>query len=655
MSAIFGIYNLDGKPVSSQILEKMSGILSHRGTDAARVWNGGTVGFGHRMLWTTPESLSEQLPNSIDGDYLTITADARIDNRDELLKSLNLPLTAAETISDSEIILRAYEKWGEQCTEQLIGDFAFAIWDKRRQSVFCARDHFGVKSFYYYHSENIFVFATEIKALLAVPEVPSELNELRVGNYLTLFFDDVASTFYQDIHRLPASQQMTVGLRGKSLTTYWTPNPERELRMNSDQEYAEKFRELFTEAVRCRMRSAYPAGAMLSGGLDSSSIACTARELMLGNNPQSAPGELKLHTFSAIFENVAESDESFYINSVLSKGNFEPHFLLADQFSPMGDLEKINWQQDEALSGSNLYINYHLYRMAQAQGVRVVLDGFDGDTTVSHGVRYLLELARSEKWFPFLREAKGYAKNFEESFPALAWSFYWCYGLEPKLSGRRIFNPLRRTGGKIYKHAVGKSKFAFPSSKELAVDLNSSFVERINLHEHQRDLIKLRPGSPKTEREDHHTKLLSATIPWTLEVQGKTAAPFNVELRYPFWDKRLVEFCLSLPPQQKMYNGLTRMIMRRAMDGILPKEVQWRTGKGNLSYGFKNGLEKFERQRLGNLIRTNRKLLEKYSNIELLTEKLENFSRGTASVLDLKQLTTFVSLALWLRSANFEE
>lgn len=655
MSAIFGIYNIDGKPVSSRLLDEMSAILSHRGMDAARVWSDEYVGLGHRMLWTTPESLQEVLPKCASNGDLTITADARIDNRDELLKEFSgFSSSSKKEISDSEIILLAYEKWGEQCTEKLLGDFAFAIWDKRRDSVFCARDHFGVKPFYYYHSENLFVFASEIKALLLVPGVPNALNELKVGDYLTLFFDDVPSTFYKDILRLPASQQMTVNGGEKKLKTYWSPDPTRELNLATDEEYAEKFRELFTEAVRCRMRSAYSVGSMLSGGLDSSSIACTARKLMVESGGENTADD-ELHTFSAIFEDVPKSDESSYIDSVLNKGNFAPHFLIADQFSPLSDLEKINWHQDEALSGSNLYISYFIYQMAQSNGVRVILDGFDGDTTVSHGVRYLLELARAKKWRPFVREARGYSKNFGESFPALTWAFYWAYGLKPKLSGRRALKPLQRVGEKIYAYASTKSKFATPSHQEMAIYLNSNFVEQVNLIQHQDNLIKSQFRSPKTEREDHYIKLLSSTISWTLEVQSKTAAPFDVEVRYPFWDKRLVEFCLSIPPQQKMYNGLTRMIMRRAMNGILPEKIQWRPDKGDLSYGFKNGLEKFERQYLCHIINANFHLLEKYINTDLIAKKLEDFSKGTVDVLDLKQITTFVSLALWLKAANFKE
>jgi len=224
---------------------------------------------------------------------LVLTADACIDNRDELIVTivtLGLADRPPAEIADSQLILAAYEKWGEYCPEKLLGDFAFAIWDERKQVLFCARDHFGVKPFCYHQSEQFFVFASEIKALLCLPGVPCQLNEARVADYLEVLFEDKAMTFYQHILRLPPGHSITVGREETRLRSYWSLDPERELRLGSDEEYA--------EAMRCRLRSAFPIGSMLSGGLDSSSITCVARKLLAQN------GGRRLHTFSAIFESL---------------------------------------------------------------------------------------------------------------------------------------------------------------------------------------------------------------------------------------------------------------------------------------------------------------------------------------------------------------
>ena len=302
----------------------MVDILAHRGPDGADIWVDGCVGLGHRMLWTTPESLIEKLPLVNERGDLVITADARIDNRDELIAALQTNNRPADKITDSDLILAAYEKWGEDCPQHLLGDFAFAIWDERKQILFCARDHFGVKPFYYYYSNQTFIFASETKALLSIDEVPHQVNEVRIGDYLTSMLEDKSITSYQGVLRLPPAHSITLTQQGNlQLRCYWTLELSEELRLNSDEEYAEAFRKVFTEAVRCRLRTAFPIGSHLSGGLDSSSICCIARKLLEESNSQ-------LHTFSNIFDDVPGSDERSFIEAVLEQGDFIPHFTHAD-------------------------------------------------------------------------------------------------------------------------------------------------------------------------------------------------------------------------------------------------------------------------------------------------------------------------------------
>src|SRR5881296_79829 len=223
MSAIVGIYFLDGRVVDGAALQSMVEQLAHRGPDGSGVWSEKEVGLGHRMLWTTPESLLEKFPLVNAAGDLVLTADARIDNRDELLAALGLESPPIQGISDGQLILRAYERWGERCPDRLLGDFAFAVWDRREQVLFCARDHFGVKPFYYYRADRLFAFASEIKALLCLPEAPRRLNEVRVADYLDggLLLGDKAGTFYQDILRLPPGHSLTIGPDRVQLRAYW--------------------------------------------------------------------------------------------------------------------------------------------------------------------------------------------------------------------------------------------------------------------------------------------------------------------------------------------------------------------------------------------------------------------------------------------------
>ncbi|MBW4668552.1 MAG: lasso peptide isopeptide bond-forming cyclase [Cyanomargarita calcarea GSE-NOS-MK-12-04C] len=637
MSAIVGIHYLDGRPVEQE-LGRMVDILAHRGPDGADIWIDGPVGFGHRMLWTTPESLLEKLPLVSQSGDVVITADCRIDNREELISAFQLEKCPPEKITDSQLILAAYEKWGQQCPEHLLGDFAFAIWDKREQTLFCARDHFGVKPFYYYSSGQTFAFATEIKGLLCLPEVPRQLNEKKIADHFGLGGLDTTITFYQHILRLPAAHIMKVSCQGVQLQSYWSLDPNRELRLGSDEEYAAKFREIFTEAVRCRLRSAFPVGSMLSGGLDSSSITCVAQELY-SNNENS-----KLHTFSAIHEQITECDERFYQNAVLAKGGLESHQLNTDALSPLSDLDRVLWHQDEVQSLANFYANWFLYDSASSHGVRVILDGFDGDNTVSHGTGYLTELAEAGHWLTLASEVRAFSKNLNQPWipPLLAWMRV--YGLNPLISKffiLRVLGSLRR----LMRYSKRGAK---PS--ELSNILSRDFIQR---YESSNDSTKRK--RPKTERESQYRRLTDPGEQNTLEKLNSAAAAFCIEPRFPFWDKRLIEFCLSLPPEQKLNRGWGRMVMRRAMEGIMPKEIQWRPGKTDHSQSFNHGLLTFERECLDDVILKHPEVIESYVNLSVLQEAYQRFLTGKATGDEAVTIWNILSLALWLRKTELSK
>src|SRR3989454_383913 len=449
VSGIAGLWHLDGRPGEPAELESMTARLAHGGPDGTGAWREGPVALGHGMLHTTPESLREQQPLVGTRGDLVLVADARIDNRAELCSLLPAPSDA----TDAELILAAYERWGEHCPEHLLGDFAFAIWDARRQIVFCTRDHFGVKPFYYHHRPGrLFAFASEIKGLLVLSEVPRRLNETRVADYLVPLLEDKEITFYEEIVRLPPAHRMVVTREGVRIEQYWALDPEREIRMKSDAEYAAAFREIFTEAVRCRLRSAFPVGSMLSGGLDSSSIVCVARKLLAEN------GGGRLHTFSAIFPDVPECDERGYIDAVVAGGGVEPHYVRGDRLNPFADLDQVFHHEDEPFFAPNLFLHWGLYSAGEQEGVRVLLDGIDGDTTVSHGVSYLAELARSGRLITLAREVTGLSRRFNRS----PWAFLRARVVQPFVPEpiRRGWQILLRRGPSN-SHATGIVNPAF--------------------------------------------------------------------------------------------------------------------------------------------------------------------------------------------------
>jgi asparagine synthase (glutamine-hydrolysing) len=640
MSAIFGVYNLDGKPVSPQLLEKMSNILKHRGTDNSGVWSDTSIGLGHRMLGATPESQNEKLPHVSIDKSLVITADARLDNREQLIDLLSPFAKDDSLITDSELILSAYKKWGDGCAEHLLGDFAFAVWDTLQQKLFCARDHFGVKPFYYYASGNLFTFATEIKALLLLPEVPRRLNEVKLAHHIEGLIEDRTHTFYQDIFRLLPGCYMKIDRDEKKTSSYWSLELSRELKLSSDNEYAEALREHFAEAVRCRLRSPEPIGTMLSGGIDSSSITCMARKLLAADNTK------QLHTFSAVFDEVKECDERPYIDAVLRGNSLKPHFFTADKHGPFTDIEEIHQAQDEPLFHGNLYVNWLSYKIAKNQGIKVVLDGFDGDNTISHGLGFFTELAHAGRWARLLSENIAYARKIDESWSKAAWSWIWYFGLNPWISENQYASRARSGVSRVKGKIGANKKLAIANqSHSNGVELNSDFAKR---------LVAAKPDKaevfyPRTERETQLSNLVGNGPPFTLEVLDHAAAASSVEVRFPFWDKRLIEFCLSLPPEQKIKKGWTRMVMRRAMAGILPPEIQWRPGKSNLGPSFRYGVLKFGQKFMDKFIVNNPEIIADYVDIKSLREAHKRLINLEASKKDVSRIYSCITLALWLQ------
>jgi asparagine synthase (glutamine-hydrolysing) len=575
MSGIVGIFRRDGRQVLDSELRGMLDAISHRGPDVSCVCSDGPIGLGNCLLWTTPESLHEKLPRTDSTGLHLIAADARIDNRDDLFAALAIPRNS-DAVTDSDLILLAYARWGENCAKHLIGDFSFAIWDHHDQKLFCARDSAGIRSFYYYASPDTFAFGSEIKALRMLPGVPAVLNELRVGDYLINLYEDRAMTFYKDIFRLPASSTLSVTRSRIQIRSYWQLDPTREIRLRDDREYTEAFREVFTEAVKCRVRSAFPVGSALSGGLDSSAIACTARDLLTAREPES-----RLHTFSIIFPELPEQDlrvidERPYIETVLGTGHFDPHFVRGDQLSPMEDVARVHHHLDEANFAPNLYLHWGMYGAARANGVRVFLDGLDGDTTVSHGFEYLEELARRFRWKQLNTEASLLAKNLFGGSRAQ----------------RIIWNYCVKDMAPVWMHRAWRLLHGrFREVRSNSTLVHPEFIRRMALRERAQALTKFR--RPRNAREYHHKVLNLSLYAHALEMADKASAAFSVEARYPFFDRRLIEFCLALPATQKLANGWNRIVFRRAMEGILPTEIQWRANKGNLSPNFHRKLLDF--------------------------------------------------------------
>jgi asparagine synthase (glutamine-hydrolysing) len=620
-------------------------------------------GFGHRMLWTTPESLVEKLPCTDATGDLVITADARIDNRDELVLVLDLPNRPLETITDSEFILAAYRKWGESCPQHLLGDFAFAIWDKPGQSIFAARDHFGVKPFYYYHkTQKSFQFGSEIKALLSLEYVPRQPNQVKIADYLVSMFEDKTITSYEDILRLPPASSMIVGKSGVRIWSYWSLQLKPDLKLDSNEAYAEAFRDVFTQAVSCRLRSAFSIGSQLSGGLDSSAVTCVARKLL------AETGNKELQTISLIFDQITECDERKYINAVLDQGGLQPHYIHGDKISPLSNLDSIFKYAEEAFIVPNHHITWGMNSTAQQAGARIVLTGLDGDNTVSHGIVKLTELASQGKWEEFLQEAKLVSQHFNTSPLALLYNF-----VIPHLSQlakqlrwlqfAKIINQIHKHFNISRKHLLieygirptiieplqkfGQQLGIRKRVNNFAPLVNRKLAQRINLEKRIQTLQQ--PSNPTTVKEQHWLSLTTGIFQFSLEQLDLYAAAFSLEYRHPFMDKRLIEFCLSLPSEQKLNQGWSRVIMRRGLANILPETVQWRGGKADMTANILHGLLTLDRERLNNFIFQKLPRIEEYVDLKFVQSAYQRItSTDKPANVDVLSVWRAVSLLMWL-------
>ncbi len=623
MSAITGIFYRDGRKVDQKLIQKMNDRLSHRGPDGSDVWCDGSIALGHQMLKTTPESLHEKLPYHDSKSGLVITADARIDNRDEL--SVELNIEDKEDVSDSYFILKAYEKWGEKCPEYLLGDFAFAIWDENKEKLFCARDHMGVKPFYYYSNNDMFVFGTEIKALFCIPGVPKKLNETRIALYLLrirYWKAPYKYTFFENIFALPPSNSITIDKKREIKRLYWELDEKSEIKMDSDEDYANKFRELFKEAVKCRLRSAYPVGFQLSGGLDSSSVICMAKEILNEN-----PGfNDDINSFSFVFDDIP-CDERYYIQKVIDTGGIKPNYICSDRIGPMENIEKMLWHQEQPESDPYFALNSNTYKKVHEKGIRILLGGYGGDQVVSHGTNYFRDLTIQFKFKKLMDELYCHSKNSKVNFFRLFINTV-LFQLTPEYIKKWMLK-------RYYK------------SSEISI-LNKEFAKRVKAKKYLEELI-LKPNfESSTAKKDHYRKITKYNV-LSFEQINSSSSAFFIECIHPFFDKRLVEFCYSVPTEIKFKFGWNRYILRIAMNNILPKDNQWRPDKTNLTPYYEKNLFLFDKDRLDEILFSKNKNIDTYVDLNIIKNVYEKFKDGNADSDNIYWLWMVSILSLFVK------
>jgi asparagine synthase (glutamine-hydrolysing) len=625
VSGIAGLIRLDDEPIRSRDVAALAAAIAHRGPDATQEWRNPRAALVCSELRTVPTPIAGRPPLVQDG--VVLVADARLDNRDELLRQLDLKTTWSTEIDDAVLLRHAFGRWGRSCSTHLEGDFALVVYHERTREIFCTRDRFGVRPLVYCHFPGrLFAFASEVRALLMLPEVHQTLDELRIANFLVMCFDDRERTFYQAIKRLPGGTSLTLrdGAAVAIPAPYWSLRDVTQLNLADSREYEERFRWHFIKAVKDRSRVSDPEhlACMLSGGLDSTSIACVVRD------QRREAGEPALNVLSWVFSGVKEADEREYQEIAANTGGLVRHVLdtATSRYCPWTDLELL--QVNGPLYAPNFYMNYGAGQKARSLGARVLLDGLGGDSTVSSGTARFSELLRRGHWPTLLREVTKFAQHdpANRSWARLLFS----YALVPQMPA--VFSTIVRT-------AHTDASAAHESL------LRPRFVTL--LEERQANLRR-----PRTCFEAHRAALESPMAAEGLELFDRVLAMTQVEGRYPFFDRALVELCLSLPAEQRLAHGYSRSILRRALEGVLPAAIQWRSDKGKPGLHVIPAL-RASRELLDDLLVRDAGGLAAYLCMDELHRRYRDFMDGRATPFaTVVQLWSAAALSSWLRKEH---
>ena len=526
MSGIVGIVNFDGASIDRDLLTRLTESMTFRGPDAQQILADGNAGLGHTLLRTTWEAETEKQPVTFDG-RVWLTADARLDGRRELIAKLRTRFETPPT--DAELILHAYNTWKEDCVKHLLGDFAFAIWDSTRDQLFCARDHLGIRQFYYSYSNNQFVFSNTLNCLRLHPQVSNKLNELAVGDFLVFGLNqDPATTIFADIQRLPKAHALVVSREGIRVREYWTPDI-KPVRYKTANDYIENFDQLLTQAVEDRLRTT-KASVLMSGGLDSSAVAAIA-----GKN-------VELSAYCVVYDSAFDDEERKYASLVAETHEIPLEFLQGNEINHNGGGNGIG-SAPEPFHVDPIYaVSAELLRRCSSSA-RVALTGWDGDTFISETPRHSFARSLKRGNLPRLLIDLTRFVYFQHSPPPIGIRTQW----------RQWRNP-------------NWNRAPYP------VWLNDEFSKRLNLPERWLRLSEdgpqahaLRPRAFRIINSPHWDALFSRYD------AGTSSLP--LELRHPLIDVRLVDYLLGVPVIPWL---LEKTILRKAMVGILPEAVRTR-------------------------------------------------------------------------------
>ena len=532
MCGISGI--ISKKRIEKDIIEPMTDTIIHRGPDGFGYYYGEKFVFGHRRLSIVDLSDAGHQPMEYLNRYV-ITFNGEVYNHLELRIELEKNGYLFQSHTDTEVIMASYDFWGVDCLNKFNGMWAFVIYDRLKDKYFMSRDRFGKKPFYYYKDQEKFIFGSEIKVILAHPDVESKPNLKFLDSYVQNGAKEyIKETAFENIFRFDFSSYFEGSLEdifeNFEQNKFWEIKPNlshEKFDEEKAKEYAKQYYELLEDAVRIRLRADVKVGSALSGGLDSSSIVYLVNKLLKEQGKE----ELQ-ETFSSVYKSdgTQECDESYFIDIMALKLGVHSNQIEPKEDEIPSQIEKMIWHLENPPDNS-LMSSWHTFKLVASTDVKVTLDGQGADEQLGGYLPYLLNYISSLSIFDMFSQAKKCLQIPNSSkyvFVGL------CLGLYRVLFGEKF---LKFTIKNIFKR-----DFETNLNKKLGIDTMGSLITLIHYADH-------------------------------------TSMAFSIESRMPFMDYRLVEFLASVPACYKMRDGWTKYLARLAFDGKLPDEINWRKDK----------------------------------------------------------------------------
>jgi asparagine synthase (glutamine-hydrolysing) len=618
MCGICGMFDFRGKPVDASLLDRMAGVLRHRGPDGSGRFIQGDVALGHRRLSIIDLEGGAQPISNEDGS-LQIVFNGEIYNFIELRRELEAAGHAFRTRSDTEVIIHAFEQWGLDAVRRFNGIFAFALWDAKERRLILARDHLGVKPLYYTQVGSRLLFASEIKALLQDDACARNVDLRSLGSLFTLRYVPSPDTLFEGIKKIPPAHLMVVDASGIQAHRYWNWTPKiRDHYREAD--LVEEYQELVEDAVRLQMRSDVPVGLFLSSGIDSGAI------LAIMTRYTSKP----VHTFTIGFEDGERTNEIDGARCMAERFGADHDEMMVTSRDYLDYYERYLWHLEEPV-GNETAAAFYFVSLIASRKVKVALTGQGADEPWAGYPRYLgVKLSAAYSRLP-LFFTRGLAKPLVERFAKNELLKRGVASLdEPDILARlvKIYS--------FYSTAMKEQLFQPWVKEQISADGTEARQSLARLHDDVHEL------DPLTRMLYIDTR---ANLPDDLLMVGdKTAMANSLEARVPFLDYRLVEFVESLPPRLKLRRFEAKYLHKKAVEKWLPKSVIYRKKKG-----FANPIDKWLRTRMSHYVRerllSEGAAVQQYFSREYIQKLLSEHQSGQQEYQ--RHIYLLISFELW--------